>query len=127
MRGQYAHDGAMQSIVFADGVTWTQEMVMQKLLDLQSAANGGSIWGYSGRNDVLAAGLGDKYMAGQGGGTSADLINTNRINGKKVTVQREWAKGGPLQAITFSDDVSWSQADVMKLPLALSHHIPPAW
>ncbi len=37
------------------------------LLDQQSAATGGSIWGYSGRDDVLVAGLGDKFMNGEGG------------------------------------------------------------
>lgn len=67
VQGEFGRDGAMQSIIFADGVTWTREFVKQKLLDQQSARSGGSIWGYSDRNDVLVAGLGDKYLAGQGG------------------------------------------------------------
>src|SRR5262249_33978127 len=59
--------GVLQAITFADGVSWSQEQVKQMLLDQQSAAPGGSIWGYSDRDDTLVAGLGDKYLAGEGG------------------------------------------------------------
>src|SRR5262249_56718981 len=43
--------GVMQSINFSDGVSWSQAQIKQMLLDQQSAANGGSIWGYSDSND----------------------------------------------------------------------------
>jgi Ca2+-binding RTX toxin-like protein len=43
----------------------------------------------------------------------ADLVITDNITGKTITVQREFASyGGPLRAISFSDDVSWSQAQI---------------
>src|SRR6185295_1729311 len=49
------------------GVSWNQEQIKQMLLNQESAAASGSIWGYSDRNDTLVAGLGDKYLAGEGG------------------------------------------------------------
>jgi Ca2+-binding RTX toxin-like protein len=52
---------------FSDGVSWTRDQVEQKLLDQASAANGGSIYGFDGRNDTLVAGLGDKYLNGKDG------------------------------------------------------------
>ncbi|MGD3252975.1 calcium-binding protein, partial [Xanthomonas citri pv. citri] len=64
---EYANGGPLAAITFADGVSWSYTQLQQMLLDQQSAANGGSIWGYSNRNDVLIAGLGNKYMAGAGG------------------------------------------------------------
>lgn len=54
-------------ITFSDGVSWITDQIEQRLLDQQSTANGGSVYGYDGRNDTLVAGLGDKYLNGQGG------------------------------------------------------------
>src|SRR5262249_48052784 len=59
--------GVMQSISFSDGVSWTQAQLKQMLLDQQNAATSGSICGYADRNDTLVAGLGNKYLAGEGG------------------------------------------------------------
>jgi hypothetical protein len=153
VQGEYANGGQLKQITFSDGVTWSYAQVQQMLLDQESAANGGSIWGYGGRDDVLVAGLGNKFMAGQGGNDTyvyssaggndiiadsdnfhstlqftdiastgvamsrpnggADLVLTVLATGKTVTVQREFANGGPLKQITFSDGVSWSQQDVL--------------
>ncbi len=157
VRGEYAHDGSMQSIVFADGVTWSYAQLQQILLDTESAAIGGSVWGYGGRDDVLVAGLGDKSLYGQGGNDTyvyssaggndivadsenlkgtlqfTDIASTgvtvSRPNGgtdivikvlstgKTVTVQREYANGGPLKQITFSDGVTWSYAQLQQILL----------
>src|SRR5262249_44724161 len=69
VRGEFSRWGwgVMQSITFSDGVSWSQEQIKQLLLDQQSAATSGSIWGYADRNDTLVAGLGNKYLAGEGG------------------------------------------------------------
>uniref|UniRef100_UPI0028E72CC0 calcium-binding protein n=1 Tax=Bradyrhizobium sp. SZCCHNS2005 TaxID=3057303 RepID=UPI0028E72CC0 len=90
VRGEYAHDGSMQSIVFADGVTWTYAQLQQILLDVESAANSGSIWGYSGRDDVLIAGLGDKSLYGQGG---SDTYIYSSAGGNDIVADSENLKG----------------------------------
>ena len=54
-------------INFSDGVSWSRDQIEQKLLDQASAANGGAIYGFDGRNDTLVAGLGDKYLNGKDG------------------------------------------------------------
>jgi Haemolysin-type calcium binding protein related domain len=132
-------------------VSWSYAQVQQMLLDQESAAVGGSVYGYGG-NDTIIAGLGDKYLNGGGGSDTyvytsaggndiiadpsnflstlqfadiastdvtlsrpnggADLIITNTVTGKTVTVRGEFANGGSLLAITFSDGVSWNQAQV---------------
>jgi len=152
---EYANGGQLKQISFSDGVTWSYAQVQQLLLDVQSAASSGSIWGYGGRDDVLVAGLGDKHMVGNGGNDTyiyssaggndvvtdsenfkgtleftdiastdvvisrpnngADIVMTVLSTGKTVTVQREFANGGPLKAITFSDGVSWAQQDVLNI------------
>jgi len=58
--------GALAAITFSDGVSWTTQQVEQMVLDQESAAVGGSVYGYY-RNDTLVAGLGDKYLNGEGG------------------------------------------------------------
>jgi Ca2+-binding RTX toxin-like protein len=153
---EYANGGQLASITFADGVTWAYAQVEQMLLDQESAANGGAVYGYWG-NDTIVAGPGDKYLNGGGGNDTyvysssggndivadpnnfqsilefadinstgvtlsrpatngaVDLVITVTSTGKTVTVQREWANGGPLQAITFADGVSWSRATIEDL------------
>jgi hypothetical protein len=53
--------------VFSDGVTWTFDQVRQMLLDQESAANGGVVYGYAGQTDTIVAGPGDKTLFGEGG------------------------------------------------------------
>jgi hypothetical protein len=155
VRGEYAHDGPLPTITFSDGVSWGYEQIRQMLIDQQSATLGASIYGYVDRDDTLIAGLGDRYLAGEGGadtyvyssaggndviadsdnyhstlrftdiastdvtisrpGGGDNLLITNTITGKTVTVQREFANGGPLLAITFSDGVSWTQSQVQQM------------
>jgi Ca2+-binding RTX toxin-like protein len=55
------------AVTFSDGVSWSKGQMQQMLLDQESAATGGSIYGYDGRDDTLVAGLGDKYLRGDGG------------------------------------------------------------
>ncbi len=59
--------GATLAIGFADGVIWRQDQVEQMLLDQASAAIGGSVYGYYGKDDTIVACLGNKYRAGLGG------------------------------------------------------------
>ncbi|WP_342722668.1 calcium-binding protein [Bradyrhizobium sp. B097] len=67
LKGEVSPYNTGLSVNFSDGVSWTTEQLKQKLLDLGTAANGGSIYGYDGRNDTLVAGLGDKYLNGKDG------------------------------------------------------------
>src|SRR3954447_12857737 len=55
------------TVNFSDGVIWNQTQIEQMLLDQASAANGGSVYGYSGKDDSIIAGLGDKYLNGYSG------------------------------------------------------------
>jgi Ca2+-binding RTX toxin-like protein len=49
----------------------------------------------------------------------ADLIITNNLTGKTVTVHGEFGSlGGPLQTISFADGVSWSQAEIKGILIA---------
>jgi Ca2+-binding RTX toxin-like protein len=51
----------------------------------------------------------------------ADLVITNTLTGKTVTVQREFKNdggGGPLLSIHFADGVSWSQAQIQAMLVA---------
>ena len=59
--------GPLQSFTFADGTVWSAQQVKQMLLDQESAQAGGSIYGYANTTDTLVAGLGDQYLAGEGG------------------------------------------------------------
>jgi Ca2+-binding RTX toxin-like protein len=44
----------------------------------------------------------------------ADLVITNNLTGKTVTVQHEFS-GGALLSVQFSDGVSWSQAQILDI------------
>ncbi|MGJ5182003.1 calcium-binding protein, partial [Bradyrhizobium oligotrophicum] len=106
VQGEYARDGSMQSIVFADGVTWSYAQLQQILLDTESAAVGGSIWGYGGRDDVLVAGLGDKYMAGQGGN---DTYVYSAAGGNDIVADSENLRGTLRFTDIASTDVTVSR------------------
>ena len=73
VQGQFSYwnNGALQSLTFADGTVWTAAQVQQMLLNQESAAPSGSVYGYdfgSGPNDeTLVAGPGNKYLDGLGG------------------------------------------------------------
>ncbi len=69
VRGEFSPwgSGVLQAITFDDGVTWSATQLRQMLLSQESAAVGGSVYGYGNSNDTLVAGLGDKYLAGEGG------------------------------------------------------------
>jgi Haemolysin-type calcium binding protein related domain len=43
---------------------------------------------------------------------SGDLVITVNATGKTITVQRGWANGGPLLAVTLADGVSWSRTQI---------------
>ncbi|HEX4409019.1 MAG TPA: calcium-binding protein [Xanthobacteraceae bacterium] len=144
--------GPLQTISFADGTVWTASDIQQSILDQESAADGGSIYGFGG-NDTLVAGLGDKFMDGEGGfdtyvyssaggndviadpGSSSqlvfsdinstdvslsrnpgsdDLVITVNSTGKTVTVvgQFNGAGIGPLQGISFADDIVWTASEI---------------
>ncbi len=57
---------AIEIVQFADGTTWSVSDIKQLLLDQQSAAASGSVYGFSG-NDTLVAGAGGKYLSGVAG------------------------------------------------------------
>ncbi|MGY3590313.1 Ca2+-binding RTX toxin-like protein [Bradyrhizobium sp. USDA 4341] len=67
LKGEVSQYNTGLSVSFSDGVSWTTDQLKQKLLDLGSAANGGSVYGFDARNDTLVAGLGDKYLNGLSG------------------------------------------------------------
>ena len=69
IQGQFAGLGywTVENFHFADGTTGSAQDVKQTLLDQESAQTGGSVLGYANSNDTLVAGLGDKYLAGEGG------------------------------------------------------------
>jgi Ca2+-binding RTX toxin-like protein len=58
--------GAVETVQFSDGTIWTVSDIKQWLLDHQSAAASGSVYGFSG-NDTLVAGAGGKYISGGDG------------------------------------------------------------
>ncbi|MBI3446967.1 MAG: hypothetical protein HY055_16785, partial [Magnetospirillum sp.] len=80
------------SVAFANGETWSGAQIRQMLLDQESAATGGSVWGYGDSADTIVAGTGDKYLCGKGGGdtyiyTSAggnDVIDDGNISATLV-------------------------------------------
>lgn len=90
---------SIQTVSFADGVSWTMDQIMQTLLDRASAQNGGSVYGYGGRNDVIVAGAGDKYLNGEGG---YDTYVYASADGND-TVDDGW---GSVSTLVFSDIAS---------------------
>ena len=155
VKGQFSGYGwgTMASIGFADGVTWSAASLRQSLLDAATGAAAGSVYGFAGHNDVLVAGLGDKYLNGLGGadtyvysalggndtiddgasqsnlvmsginstdvvlsrlGPSDDLVLTDTLTGKSVTVKGEFSAYGQgiLASIGFADGVHWDAATV---------------
>jgi hypothetical protein len=64
LKGQFSgiEAGTLQTVTFSDGVVWTPGQIDQMVLDQESAAVGGSVYGYANRTDTLVAGLGDKYL-----------------------------------------------------------------
>src|SRR5207302_1390454 len=69
--------------------------IKQKLLDQASAQAAGSVYGYANSNDTLVAGLGDKYLNGDGG---ADTYVYSSAGGNDVIDD-----GGNRSRIVFSD------------------------
>jgi hypothetical protein len=67
VKNEFAPFNAPQTFQFSDGVSLSHVQVEQMLLDQASAANGSSIYGYSDANDTIIAGVGDKYLNGEGG------------------------------------------------------------
>ena len=57
----------IENFHFADGTVWTALQIRQMLLAQEVAATSGSVLGYANSNDTLIAGLGDKYLNGEGG------------------------------------------------------------
>ncbi|WP_236000001.1 calcium-binding protein [Bradyrhizobium uaiense] len=97
-------------IRFSDGVSWTTDQIEQRLLDQASAANGGSIYGYDGRNDTLIAGLGDKYLNGKDGTdtfiyTSAGGNDVVDDNGGTLGMQDIASSGVTLSRNASNNDV----------------------
>ncbi len=90
--------GALNTITFADGVSWTIQQVKQLLLDQESAATGGSVYGYNG-DDTLVAGPGDKYLQGQGG---ANTYVYSSAGGNDVVDD----EGHAVSTLQFSDIAS---------------------
>ncbi|WP_420970809.1 calcium-binding protein [Bradyrhizobium sp. B120] len=95
---------------FSDGVSWTTDQIEQKLLDLESATNGGSIYGYDGRNDTLVAGLGEKYLNGKDGTdtyvyTSAGGNDVVEDNGGTLVMQDIASSGVTLSRTLDSWDL----------------------
>ena len=155
IRGEFSPYGwgTMASVSFADGVSWSIASLRQKVLEAATAAASGSVYGFGRSNDVLVAGVGDKYLNGLGGadtyvysasggndtiedganasslvmsgiastsvalsraGASEDLVITNRLTGKSVTIKGEFSPyaWGAMQAISFSDGVSWDAGTI---------------
>ncbi|WP_172841732.1 beta strand repeat-containing protein [Bradyrhizobium lablabi] len=56
--------GRLQTISFSDGVSLTPGDVKKTLIDQESAADGGAVYGFDYSDDTIAAGLGDKYLYG---------------------------------------------------------------
>jgi len=67
VKGAFFSWNSIQAVNFSDSASWTMAQIKQMLLDQASAANGGSIYGYGGSNDIIVAGLDDKYLNGGGG------------------------------------------------------------
>ncbi|CAK0760405.1 serralysin [uncultured Gammaproteobacteria bacterium] len=107
IKGQFNGNnaGTLQSITFADGAEWFPADLKQKLLDQESAAEFGSVYGYARSNETLIAGTGDKYLNGLGGadtyvysaaggndtiedGGSLSKLVLKNINASDVTLSR---------------------------------------
>jgi Ca2+-binding RTX toxin-like protein len=91
----YLGAGTLQTFTFADGTVWTAQQVKQMLLDEESAAPSGSVFGYVNSNDTLVAGAGDKYLNGQG---SADTYVYSSSGGNDVIDD-----GGSQSKLDFTD------------------------
>ncbi|MCT4501806.1 hypothetical protein N0U25_28835, partial [Pseudomonas sivasensis] len=53
----------VDQVVFDDGTVWTQATLRQMLLAQATASTASSIYGFTA-NDVIVAGLGDRYLNG---------------------------------------------------------------
>ena len=117
--------GAIESIAFGDGTVWTVSDIKQLLLDQQSAASSGSVYGFSG-DDTLVAGAGGKYLSGLSGNdtyvyasgngnvtiddatsvsTAADVLVLTDIDFADVTISRVGTCADLLIAISGSDSI----------------------
>ncbi len=98
------------TINFSDGVTWSRDQIEQMLLDQESAANGGSVYGYYGKDDTIVAGLGDKYLNGLSGNdtyiyTSAGGNDIIDDDGGTLVMQDIASTGVTLSRTGPSNDV----------------------
>jgi Ca2+-binding RTX toxin-like protein len=100
VKGQFSsnHAGELQSVTFADGVVWTPASIEQALLDQESAAASGNVYGYANSNETLVAGAGDKYLNGEGG---TDTYVYSSAGGNDVIDD-----GGSLSTLVLSDIAS---------------------
>src|SRR5204862_5251340 len=60
------------TVNFADGVSWSQTQIEQMLLDQASAANGGSVYGYNGKDEIGRASCRERTDSRGGGGPGGD-------------------------------------------------------
>ena len=137
--------GAVETVQFADGTTWSVSDIKQHLLDQQSAASSGGVYGFSG-NDTIVAGAGGKYLSGGAGNdtyvyaagngnatiddasaisSGADVLNLTDINSTAATITRvgtsddvliSFSGGG---SITIKNDLSsWGYGTIESIHFA---------
>ncbi|WP_158816032.1 calcium-binding protein [Methylocapsa sp. S129] len=116
----WASSGPLQSFTFADGAVWSAAEVKQIVLNQESAASSGSIYGYTGSNDTLVAGPGNKYLSGgvdgsetyvyssaggddviNDGGSTSQLVFSD-IDASDVTLSRDGGGAGNDLVITVN-------------------------
>jgi Ca2+-binding RTX toxin-like protein len=97
---EFVSDVAGLAISFSDGVTWSREQIEQRLLDQESAANGGVVYGYYGRNDTIVAGPGDKYLNGL---TGDDTYIYSRGDGNDTIIEDADSGHSAFDTLKFQD------------------------
>ena len=91
-------EGTLATFSFSDGVVWTANDVKRQILAQATAQAGADVIGYRRSDDVLEAGLGDRYLAGYGG---ADTYVYASAGGNDVIDD-----GGSTSRLVFSDIAS---------------------
>ena len=105
----------IETVHFANGTTWSASQIKQTLLDAQSAAASGSVYGFADSDDTLIAGLGGKTLHGSWG---ADTYVYARAGGDASIVDGVNSGGDKLflTDINPADVVLWRAAADSRTP-----------
>jgi VCBS repeat-containing protein len=113
LAGQFAN-GTIETVVFANGITWTPDDIRQMLLRQASAGGGDTLYGFDGIDDTLVADRAHTKLVGYGG---ADTYVYAASTGVDVRIADHLGGGDDSagDVLTFTDldagDVTLTQPD----------------